>query len=129
MKVLIFGTFDLLHAGHRFLLKEASKRGELFVVVARDANVERIKGRPPVDDEHTRRANVQGAVPSTRVVLGDPSDFLVPVRAIEPDLILLGYDQELPPGITEEELSCSVERLPSFEPETYKSSILRNKKT
>lgn len=128
-RVLVFGTFDLLHPGHRFLLAEAAKRGELFAVVARDATVERLKGRAPVDDERTRMANVRGAVANATVMLGDPSDFLAPVRAVAPDLILLGYDQQLPPGITEDALRCAMERLPAFEPETYKSSILRNKKT
>ena len=125
----MFGTFDLLHPGHRFVLNEAQKRGRLSVVIARDTNVQRIKGRFPVHDEDERISNVRSVVPDAEVALGDAHDFLVPVRAINPDLILLGYDQALPTGVREEDLPCEIERLPAFEPEKYKSSILRNNKT
>lgn len=127
--VLVFGTFDLLHPGHRFVLSEAQKRGRLTVVVARDRNVQRIKGRFPVHDEDERMSHVRAAAPGSTVVLGDAHDFLVPVRAIDPDLILLGYDQELPPGVKEEDLPYEIERLPAFEPEKYKTSILRSNKS
>lgn len=129
MKVLVFGTFDLLHAGHRFLLMEASKRGELTVVVARDRNVRTIKGRYSVHDEEERASLVRRVVPEADVVLGDTDDFLAPVRAVDPDLILLGYDQDFPPGVKQEDMPCEVERLPAFHPETYKTSIIRAKTT
>ncbi len=127
MKVLVFGTFDLLHPGHRFLFVEATKRGKLTVVVARDRNVQRIKGRFPVHDEDERMSHVRAAVPEATVILGDAHDFMIPVRAVDPDLILLGYDQQLPPGVTEADLPYEIERLPAFEPERYKSSLLRDK--
>ncbi|MDO8649434.1 MAG: adenylyltransferase/cytidyltransferase family protein [Candidatus Peregrinibacteria bacterium] len=125
MRILVFGTFDALHPGHRFLLAEALKRGDLTVIVARDANVLRIKGRSPQQPEEERRAAVQEAFPAAEVILGDLEDFLVPVRAYKPDLILLGYDQELPPGVTMEDLPCPMERLSAHEPGKYKSSLMR----
>ena len=127
LRVLIFGTFDELHPGHRFLLREACKRGGLHVVVARDSSVLRIKKRPPVQDEDARKHGVEQAAPEATVILGDPVDFLAPVRAIKPDLILLGYDQSLPPGIAEIDLPCPIERVPAFGPERYKSSLRRKK--
>ncbi len=126
MRVLIFGTFDHLHPGHRFVLDQASARGGVTVVVARDANVNMIKGRPPDQTETVRQQAVQNALPEATVILGDAHDFLRPVREIAPDLILLGYDQELPPGIAEEMLPCPMERLAAFEPQKYKSSLLRS---
>ncbi len=128
MRVLAFGTFDLLHPGHRFVLAEAQKRGVLFVVIARDVNVMKIKSRAPIDDEETRAKNVRAVVPNATVLLGDVSDFLAPVRSVEPDLVILGYDQKLPPGVLDNDFPCPVERLPAFEPEMYKSSIIRAKK-
>ncbi len=126
MKVLLFGTFDLLHPGHLFVLNEGKKRGDLHVVVARDATVERIKKRLPVHSQEERKAAIEKAFPDANVMLGsDDGDYLKPVRVVAPDLILLGYDQRFPPGITEEDLPCPVERLPAFEPEKYKSSLLR----
>ncbi len=128
MKVLLFGTFDHFHPGHQFVLDEAAKRGEVFVVIARDRNVERIKNLTPSHNEELRMQAVQKALPTATVVLGDATDFLAPVRAIQPDLILLGYDQRMPPGVSEDQLGVTIERLPGFEPDRHKSSILREKK-
>jgi FAD synthetase len=124
-KILIFGTFDHFHPGHEFVLLEAEKRGDVFVVVARDRNVTRIKGITTDHTEDERVDSVRKAFPNVQVRLGDPEDFLQPVREIKPDLILLGYDQKLPPGVSEEDLPCPVERLSAHKPEEYKSSIVR----
>ena len=125
MKILLFGTFDHLHPGHHFVFNEALKRGEVWVVIARDKNVEKIKGRAPEQSEEERKQTIEKVFPAVHTVLGDPENFLVPVREIRPDLILLGYDQKLPPGVLEKDLQCSVERLEAFSPEKYKSSLLR----
>ena len=125
MRVLVFGTFDHFHQGHAFLLREAEKRGDVSVVVARDATAQLIKGHPPDESQEQRLAGVKKAFPKAEVLLGDAEDYLVPVRQVKPDLILLGYDQALPPGVTMEDLPCPVERAPAFKPETYKSSRIR----
>jgi len=130
MKVLLFGTFDFLHPGHLFVLNEGKKRGDLHVIVARDATVVRIKNKKPAYTQDERKAAIEKAFPDARVMLGsEDGDYLKPVREVQPDLILLGYDQRLPPGIKDEDLPCPVERLPSFEPEKYKSSLMRQHKS
>lgn len=123
MDVLVFGTFDRLHPGHQFFLDHAAKSGDLHVVVARDQNVLRIKGHAPDQPEEDRKQAIQKLYPQAQVMLGNPEDFLEPVRSVQPDLILLGYDQKLPPGVSEKDLPCVVERIASFEPEKYKSSL------
>ena len=125
MKVLIFGTFDHFHPGHIFVLTEAMKRGDVIVIVARDVNVERIKGRLPSESETGRAQTIKKLFPAVTVLLGDPKDFLAPVRSVQPDLILLGYDQQLPPGVTEADFPCPVERLAAYKPEQFKSSKRR----
>lgn len=127
MKVLVFGTFDHLHPGHLFLLREAGKRGKLIVVIARDRNVWRIKGHRPAQNEQERMRAVKNAFPHAKVVLGDPEDFLAPVRSFHPDLILLGYDQNFPPGVSRNDFHCPVERLPAYEPGKFKSSLRRKR--
>ncbi|MBI3618661.1 adenylyltransferase/cytidyltransferase family protein [Candidatus Peregrinibacteria bacterium] len=127
MRILVFGTFDHLHPGHRFLLEAATSRGELWVVVARDANVRRIKGRLPDQGEEERKRSLEEAYPEAHIILGDPEDFLEPVRAIAPNKILLGYDQKLPPHVSMEDLPCPIDRLPAFEPHLHKSSVRRQK--
>ncbi len=127
--ILLFGTFDHFHLGHEFVVREALKRGNVTIIVARDANVRRIKGRLPDQDEETRRGIVASLFPEAHVILGHESDFLDPVRTIRPDLILLGYDQRLPGSITEEilhDMGITVERLAAFAPDKYKSSLRRD---
>ncbi|MFA6523759.1 MAG: adenylyltransferase/cytidyltransferase family protein [Candidatus Peribacteraceae bacterium] len=125
MRILLFGTFDHLHPGHEFLIREAMKRGSVTVVVARDMNVERIKGRLPRQSEGVRKAAIEKKYQEVTVILGDQEDFLAPVRSVYPDLILLGYDQKLPPGISEADLRIPVERIPGHETHKWKSSLGR----
>ncbi len=123
---MVFGTFDLLHPGHLFVLEEAKKRGPVTVVVARDVSVEKMKKFRAVQSESVRQKAIQVAFPEMDVRLGDTKDFLVPIRETLPTLILLGYDQRLPHGITEEDFPCPIERLPAFHPEIHKSSLKRH---
>ena len=123
---MIFGTFDVLHAGHRFVVESALREGATTIVVGHDATVRRIKGIVPLQSAEERRQNLADAYPEATVILGDRHDFLAPVRAHAPDLLLLGYDQKLPPGITDADLPCPAKRLPAYQPERYKSSKLRS---
>ncbi len=127
-KVMVFGTFDGLHPGHLFVMTEAQKRGQVTVIVARDENVQTIKGKLPAMREQERVLALKKQFPALTVLLGDPKNFLHPVQALKPDLILLGYDQLLPPGVLEADLQCPIERLPSFHPDRYKSSLLSKQK-
>jgi FAD synthetase len=127
MRIMLFGTFDVLHPGHLQYLHDGERRGEMVVVIARDENVRRIKGLLPEHDENTRKAAVEKEFPEATVVLGNPDDFLTPIREHAPDVILLGYDQHLPPGINEKDLP-PIERAEPLEPEKYKSSLLRKNK-
>lgn len=127
-KVMVFGTFDRLHPGHEFVFREALKRGQVTVVVARSDNVKRIKGKLPMQPDDVRMDAIRKAFPDIRVILGDKDDFLSPVRKLKPDLILLGYDQKMPPNVQESDLSCSVERLAAFRPEEFKSSLMKKLK-
>mgnify|MGYP006297563163 FL=1 len=47
VKVMATGTFDILHLGHIYFLKEAKKLGDtLAVVVATDSTVRKLKHEP-----------------------------------------------------------------------------------
>lgn len=125
MKVLTFGTFDHLHPGHIAYLHEAEQRGELYVVVARDSSVVHIKGHAPDQPEDVRVRTIQEQFPEAAVSLGDENDYLAPVRSIQPDLILMGYDQKLPPGIQQTDLPCPIEVASPYKPDQHKSSLYR----
>ncbi|MFQ6088328.1 MAG: adenylyltransferase/cytidyltransferase family protein [Candidatus Methanofastidiosia archaeon] len=94
MKVFVAGTFDILHPGHIYLLKEASKLGEVYVVVARDLNVKKLKGRKPIFSERERAEMLRSIKYVHRVVLGSEIDFFSSVERVKPDLIFLGPDQD-----------------------------------
>ncbi len=108
-KVIVAGTFDLIHPGHVKLLQEAKKLagedGQLVVIVARDINVRRFKGRDPILSENERLEIVKNLKPVDRAILGDLSDPLIPIYREQPDLIALGYDQWVDERWLREELA------------------------
>lgn len=93
-RVVVFGTFDLLHPGHAAFLRRARRLGdELVVVVARDARVRREKGKAPVFRERERLALVAALRWVDKAVLGDAAGRWGAVRRLRPRVIALGYDQ------------------------------------
>ena len=126
-RVLGCGTFDHFHPGHEAFLRQALTLGdELFVVVARDENVRRIKGRAPDQEENTRLEAVTAYEAVDDARLGYPgADFLRVVADIKPDIIALGYDQRAPGGLAEAFPGCQIVTLDAFEPDRYKSSLMR----
>lgn len=124
---MVFGTFDILHPGHLNLFKQARKYGDyLIVVVARDVNVEKLKGQRPKNNENARKSNLEQKDVADKVVLGYEDNPYRIVGEEKPDVICLGYDQnsydrylgEIYPEI-------EVVRGVSFKPEIYKSSKFR----
>jgi len=94
-RVLIFGTFDGFHEGHKFVVQEAAKKGsELVVAVARDEHVRTLKNKEPRNNEQDRMNRVSEDKHVTRTVLSD--EILGTYRIldeVQPDLIALGFDQ------------------------------------
>ena len=131
-KVLVFGTFDILHKGHEYFLHEAKKLGELTVVIARDKTVEEVKQKKPLNNQEVRLKSMQGLGIGDKVVLGQIGDKYKIIEEVSPDIICLGYDQEVFTGGLKEELlkrkiSAKIIRMSGFKPDKYKSSILRKK--
>jgi FAD synthetase len=117
-KVLVVGTWDIIHAGHIKFLWLAKQYGRLYVIVSRDVNVQKAKGRPPIVPEKQRKKVLENLKPVDYVVLGDKEDFLKPVEKIKPDLIVLGPDEQysvekLKFELKKRGLSAGVMRLPS----------------
>jgi len=105
-KVLVGGTFDILHIGHIYYLREASKHGLVYAVIARDNNVKRIKGREPIIPEDQRLEIISSIKYVYKAVLGHELNIIKPIELIKPDVIVLGPDQP----INEEWLSKELER-------------------
>lgn len=130
-KVMVFGVFDRLHDGHRFMLKEAAKIGEVVAVVARDKAVERLKGHVCRENEHLRMENIRKEKLADRVILGDAEEGTYNVvSAEEPDVIALGYDQDMLEADLLQKMedgaipAVGLVHLPPFKPEELHSSLL-----
>lgn len=130
--VMLFGTFDLLHAGHIALFKQARHYGkQLVVVVARDQTVKKIKGRLPVHDERNRLALLKHIDLVDEAILGDKTDFYKVIGDIRPDVIALGYDQRafvdgLRGKLKENKLKIKIVRLRAYQPRKMKSGKIRS---
>lgn len=95
-RILIAGTFDILHPGHVFLIKEAAKHGEVIVVIARDENVLYTKGHPVIVPEKQRLFMVEALKGVAKAVLGNPGhDFVSIVEELQPDILMLGPNQDI----------------------------------
>ncbi|MBY9018494.1 MAG: FAD synthase [Candidatus Lokiarchaeota archaeon] len=94
-KVLIAGTFDLIHPGHLFLINEAAKLGDVFVIVSTDKNRELYSGEAPIVPEQQRLEVIKRIknVKAARLGRSD-NDTLKTVEEIYPDIILLGPNQK-----------------------------------
>ena len=133
-KVLLAGTFDILHIGHIKLFEWAKKRfgGELVVIVARDENVKKIKGKKPVFSEKERKKMLEAIRFIDKVVLGDKKDFFKPILKEMPEIVVLGYDQwvekkELEKKLKSLGIRAKVVKAPKFNPEKWKTSKILEK--
>lgn len=123
--VLVFGTYDKFHPGHEYFLTEAKKYGDyLTVVIARDKNVEALKGKLPRDHELVRQANVAkfSAVDKTLLGFEDFSQRHLIIDQVKPDIICLGYDQA--PNFKIPNSTIPIIRVNAYHSEKYKSSLL-----
>ena len=93
VKVMATGTFDLLHLGHIYFLKEAKKLGDnLIVIVAKDSTVRKLK-HEPVNPEEIRLNLVKELQVVDEAYLGYEDDMYKIVKETKPDIIALGFDQ------------------------------------
>ncbi len=128
---MAFGTFDLIHPGHFYYLNKAKQLGDyLVVVVARDSNVLKAKGKRPENNQEARLRKVEKTGIADEVVLGDEKDTLKVVERVKPDIIALGYDQKPKEEILKKELEkrgvgAEIARIGAFRKDVYKSSKLR----
>jgi FAD synthetase len=134
-RIMIFGTFDMIHPGHEDLFYQARSLAPdpyLIVSVARDSAVVRHKGKAPRNTEEARRALLQAHADIDRVVVGDERGYIEHIKKEQPDIIALGYDQQgeyvenLEKDLREAGLSVRVVRLEPFQEHAFKTSKLQS---
>lgn len=135
-KVLVAGTFDIIHPGHIFLFNEAAKIGDVYVIVATDNNRELYSGERPIIPEQQRLEVVKNIKNVKEARLGrSDNDTLKTVEEINPDIILLGPDQKydlntLKEGLKKKGLNhIEVKRMKSYYDKyaLHSSSLIKRK--
>jgi cytidyltransferase-like protein len=131
--VLAFGTFDKLHEGHRNFFREARRYGDrIIAAVAQDEIVAQLKKRFPQQNLQERMKGLEGI--ADVVVAGDAGlgEYAV-VKLHRPDIIALGYDQtalkkDLEDRLASFDWEIKIVVIEPYQPETYHSSLLRERK-
>lgn len=133
--VMVFGTFDIFHEGHKSFLRQAKKYGSyLIVIVARDKTVGKLKKKKPVNSEQYRIKKIKESGLADKVMLGNLGDKYRVIKRYKPAIICLGYDQRffvrgLKKKLKEYKLEkTEIIRLKAYKPEIYKSSKLKNRR-
>jgi cytidyltransferase-like protein len=119
--VAVWGTFDIVHAGHVHFLKAARSEGtRLCAVVIPDEQVRENKGTAPIrtTEERCRALLNTGLV--DEVLIDSMSAGLRCLIERQPDVFCLGYDQatewevELRSFLAAHLPSCRLQILPMF---------------
>jgi D-beta-D-heptose 7-phosphate kinase/D-beta-D-heptose 1-phosphate adenosyltransferase len=94
-KIIVNGTFDILHQGHIRMLNTARSLGDyLLVCIDTDRRVKELKGdsRPIFDQDH-RKAMLSNLKAVDQVELFDSTEELETIfKLYEPDLMVKGSD-------------------------------------
>lgn len=95
-KIVINGTFDILHIGHLRLLSYARSYPDsyVYVLIDSDQRVRQLKGLArPVNSEYERASLLHGLRSVDRVDVFDSDQELVDyIKKYEPDLMIKGSD-------------------------------------
>jgi len=119
VKVMATGTFDLLHMGHIYFLKEAKKLGDtLAVVIATDSTVRKLK-HEPINPQDIRLKLIKELRIVDEAYIGHEDDIYKIVKEIKPDIIALGFDQihnenEIKNQLKKREIKTKIVRLSEF---------------
>ena len=95
MKVIVNGTFDLLHRGHLELLNYAKSLGDqLLVAIDTDRRVKELKGPSrPVNNQDDRKFFLYNLRPVDIVMTFDSEQDLIDIiKEYKPDIMVKGSD-------------------------------------
>ena len=105
-KVIVNGTFDILHLGHIKLLQTAKSYPNAYVLVLIDSDrrVKQLKGtNRPVHSEYERASMLFALKAVDRVEIFDTDEELIEfIKNFNPDVMVKGSDYQGKPIIGEE---------------------------
>ena len=94
-KVIVNGTFDILHRGHLEMLEYAMSCGSyLLVAIDTDRRVKELKGDSrPINNQYDRKYHLQSLKFVDEVRLFDSSEELIEIiKDYKPDIMVKGSD-------------------------------------
>ena len=127
--VLAGGVFDIIHPGHIHTLNAAKALGDILVVViATDKTARKMKKRPPLHSQESRRELVSCLTMVDMAIIGHEENIFETVKEVKPNIIVLGYDQVhqdkfIADGCKRINLDVEIVRLQSPVPELSSSDI------
>jgi FAD synthetase len=132
-RIMVFGTFDGLHKGHLDFFQQAKRIAErsfLLVSIARDKNVNKIKGKYPYLNEKKRVILVKKCKLVDKVILSGMNDHIPHIIKEIPDIIALGYDQKvyvknLKKDLKNKGILVKIKRLKPYKEKIYKNHLLQ----
>jgi len=135
-KIMVFGTFDGLHKGHFNFFQQARKLAKdsfLIVSIARDRNVNKIKGKSPFLNEKERIILVKKCKLADKVVISGIKNHIPHIVKEKPDIIALGYDQKfyvknLKKYLKNNGILVKIARLKPYNKKIYKNHLLNKKR-
>lgn len=129
--ILIFGVFDLLHPGHRYIINEVLKLGSnLHICLASDEFVLEYKNKNTMNNFLKRKDSILKTWSNLTIHKGDNKIGQWSIfNQINPDIIVFGYDQlDLMKSIKKylKDINQDVKYvvIPAYKPELYKTSLL-----
>lgn len=135
-QVIVFGSFDPLHEGHRDFFRQAKALGNhLTVVVAHDEALRAHKRREVFQPAADRLAAVAAEKEVDVALIGNAqANRYTLLSELDFDIVALGYDQAPPDEVVRAELDqrgkhhVQIVRLKPHKPDVFKSTLLRNPK-
>ncbi len=98
MKIIVNGSFDIIHLGHIRLLQHAKSfpNAYVYVLIDSDRRIRELKGRDrPINTEYERASLLAELKSVDRVDMFDTDKELVNlIRDYKPDIMIKGSDYE-----------------------------------
>lgn len=95
MKVMVNGTFDIIHRGHLMMLQHAKSLGDhLLVAIDTDRRVKELKGENrPINNQDDRRYMLESLKCVNTVYFFDSKEQLIDImKEYQPDIYVKGSD-------------------------------------
>lgn len=106
MKVMVNGTFDIIHRGHLMMLQHAKSLGDhLLVAIDTDRRVKELKGDTrPINNQDDRRYMLESLKCVNTVYFFDSKEELIEImKEYQPDVYVKGSDWKRAKGSTAEQ--------------------------